>query len=298
MTKENEQTNKTERLPLVSVCIPVYNNEQYIAETMQSIWNQSYKHLELIVVDDNSRDNSLEVMRRKADVLEKHGTPEKKVSVYHNETNLGMSGNWNRCLELCHGEFIKLICADDQIAPTLIEREVQEMLLHPDVVLVESDTEFRDNDNRPSGHYDRFGEGLMDGRKIARHSLFTRDYFGAPLANLIRTDAYKKYGGFDPQFSYIVDYDFFMNLACHGKVFVIRERLNYFCIREDSNTGEVLGGDQGERYVEEHRNLAKKYAPILGLTERQVERSVRIRKLMNFLGGIYLKMKLNSKSQK
>jgi glycosyltransferase involved in cell wall biosynthesis len=296
MIKENEETNKTERLPLVSVCIPVYNNEQYIAETMQSIWNQSYKHLELIVVDDNSRDNSLEVIRRKADALEKQGRPEKKVSVYHNETNLGMSGNWNRCLELCHGEFIKLICADDQIASTLIEREVQEMLLHPDVVLVESDTEFRDNDNRPSGHYDRFGEGLMDGRKIARHSLFTRDYFGAPLANLIRTDAYKKYGGFDPQFSYIVDYDFFMDLACHGKVFVIRERLNYFRIRKDSNTGEVLGGDQGERYVEEHRNLAKKYAPILGLTQRQVERSVRIRKLMNFLGGIYLKMKLNSKN--
>lgn len=83
-----------------------------------------------------------------------------------------------------------------------------------------------------------------------------------------------------------------MKLACHGKIYVIREPLNYFRIRSDSNTGEVLGGAKGDAYTEEHRKLAEKYALVLNLSRGDIERSVRIRRLMNFLGGLYLKLKL------
>lgn len=87
-------------------------------------------------------------------------------------------------------------------------REVKIMTEYPEAILVESDTEFCDQNNRPKGSYHRYGKGLMDGRRVARHSLFTREYFGAPLANLVRMSAFKEYGGFDVAFSYIIAYDF------------------------------------------------------------------------------------------
>lgn len=318
------------RNPLVSVCIPVYNNERYIVQTLESIVNQTFKNLEIIIVDDNSSDKSFELIMEASNRMlldgkvdevkdlsqvnvvysknayasvpqidfETSGIPQligeygKRVLIFRNEVNLGMSGNWNRCLELCRGEYIKLICADDKIHSTLIEKEVDIMDKFPEAVLVESDTVFVDNNNKVCGSYPRYGRGLVEGKKIAKHSLFTRDYFGAPLANLIRTSAYKKYGGFDPAFNYIIDYDFFIKLACNGKVFVIREPLNYFCIRDDSNTGEVLGGDKGKVYTEEHKRLLDKYSIELGLSDLEKWMSVLVRKTMNVLGGIYLKIKI------
>ena len=101
--------------PLVSVCIPAYNNEDYILETINCILSQSYKNIELIVVDDNSSDDTYKVVKSVKDV---------RLKAYRNKDNLGMAGNWNRCLELCSGKYIKLVCADDLLHKRLIEKEV------------------------------------------------------------------------------------------------------------------------------------------------------------------------------
>ena len=297
--------------PLVSVCIPVYNNEKTLEETIRSVLSQTYSELELIVVDDNSKDTSLSVIRRAAEKAVKDGlarevfdlsgrtvsyknpdcnpaveapevdfsglpgtAPGHTIWIYHNEANLGMAGNWNRCLSLCRGDYMKLICADDLLDPSLIETEEGYMEEYPGVLLVQSDTAFLDMEGKPQGFYKRYKKsGVVEGS----------------------SSAYKEYGGIDPAFSYIVDYDFFVKLAVHGKLYIIHEPLNFFRLRSDSNTGEVLGGDQGEAYIAEHRKLVEKYQDTLGLSDAQVNRSVRIRKLMNVLGGVYLKLHLGKR---
>ena len=225
----------------------------------------------------------------------------RSVFIFKNHDNLGMSGNWNRCLSLCRGKYIKLICADDLIAPDLIEREVSILEKYPDVLDVESDTEFRDPENKPQGQYKRMKlsstsdagpSGIIDGIKVVRHSLFSRNYLGAPLANTFRREAYEKLGGFDPRYHYIVDYDFYIKLALAGKIYIIHEPLNYFRIRNDSNTGEVLGGDKGKIYQAEHRKLVEKFQKELGFSNLQVNLSVFIRGVMNKLGNLYLKVHL------
>jgi hypothetical protein len=186
---------------------------------------------------------------------------------------------------------MKLLCADDLIDSSLIAREVQIMEQYPQVNLVQSDTRFIDIHNKTTGFYRRYyPSGLVEGKKACRFSLFTRDYLGAPLANLIRRSAYEREGGFDPSFVYIIDYDFFLKLSCRGKIFIIHEPLNSFRIRNDSNTGQVMNGDKGDIYIAEHRRLVEKYASELGLSALQVELSVGIRRFMSFLGGIYLKI--------
>lgn len=268
--------------PLVSVCIPAYNNEEYIGETINCILNQSYKNLELIVVDDNSSDNTYKIVKSIKDI---------RLKAYRNDSNLGMAGNWNRCLELCKGKYIKLVCADDLLHKRLIEKEVAIMEAYPNVNLVQSDTQFIDVAGRPKGYYRRYYKsGIVEGKKASRFSIFTRDYLGAPLANMIRKSVYDKLGGFDGKFVYIIDYDFFMKLANYGKIYIIHRPLNYFRIRNDSNTGQVMGGGKESDYIREHRMLVEKYASDLNLSPWQINLSVFIRRVMSFLGSIYLKI--------
>ena len=268
--------------PLVSVCIPAYNSGDTILETITSVLRQTYRNLELIVVDDRSTDNTMQVLEQISD---------ERLKVYRNEKNLGMAGNWNRCLELCSGEYLKLLCADDLIHETLIAREVELMEANPEALLVQTDTRFIDIYGKTTGFYRRYHKrGLVNGKEACRFSVFTRDYLGAPLANLIRRSAYEKYGGFDPSFVYIIDYDFYMKLACKGKIYILHEPLNSFRIRSDSNTGQVMGGGKEEIYIAEHRRLVEKYAKELRLSPWQVSLSVMIRRIMSFLGNIYLKI--------
>lgn len=123
--------------PLVSVCIPAYNSAETIRETVASVLSQTYGNLELIIVDDQSKDTTWEVIKELAD-------QDERIKIYLNQQNLGMAGNWNRCLELCSGEYIKLLCADDLIHETLIEREVALMEEYPQALLVQTDTRFID----------------------------------------------------------------------------------------------------------------------------------------------------------
>ncbi len=133
--------------PLVSVCIPAYNNASTIMDTVESVLASDYKNLEVIIVDDASRDETFEVISRIEDP---------RVMVYKNEHNLGMAGNWNRCLSYCKGEYIRLLCADDLIDADLIQREVEIFGTHPGVLMVSTDTAFINEKKEVVGHYDRY----------------------------------------------------------------------------------------------------------------------------------------------
>lgn len=279
---------------LVSICIPTYNNADYICETLDTVMNQTYEKIELVVVDDNSKDETWNIINKYKEEYERQNPQSKKlIRIYKNENNLGMSGNWNRALELCTGEYLKLICADDLLDENLTEREVRIMEEYPEVICVSSDTQFIDLSGRKKGQYKRYKKsGIVNGIEAVQSCIFTRDRLGAPVANLFRRTVYEQVGGFDPSFVYIIDYDFYMRVYCAGKVYIIHEPLNFFRIRNDSNTGQVLSGDKGAIYIGEHRRLVTKVAGVLGLKPWQIEISVIIRRMLSFAGSIYLKIAL------
>ena len=269
--------------PLVSVCIPAYNSASYIRETIDSVLRQTYGNIELVICDDLSSDDTV-------DVVESIKDP--RIRLIKNQNNLGMSGNWNNCLSHCCGEFIKLLCADDVLREDAIEKETEALMSHPSALLCCSDTQLFDQNGKPKGKYKRYPKatGLIDGKVVVRAGFFSQDYFGAPLANLFRRSSVEEYGEFDSDFVYILDYEFFVRLACHGDIFIIHEPLNCFRVRHDSNTGEVIAGNKTEAYVKEHELLLKKHGKEVGLTESGFRKSVRIRKLRNFAANIYLKL--------
>ncbi|GHU40898.1 glycosyl hydrolase [Clostridia bacterium] len=266
---------------LVSICIPAYNNADHITETIESVLKQSHQRIEIIVVDDASLDNTYDVVAALTD---------SRIRLYKNEKNLGMAGNWNRTLELAQGEFIKVMGADDLLKKTAIEKELAVLLANPSAVTAESDTAMVDMQGKTRGTQKRYRKsGLMDGKVLAKKCLLSQDRFGAPVANLIRKSVLEMAGGFDPDFVYIIDYDFFLNLACKGDVFILHEALNGFRLRTDSNTGQVMGGGKSKAYIAEHRQLLDKYREVLQLSASDVTRSMCMRRLWSFAVSVYLR---------
>lgn len=244
--------------PQVSVCIPAYNNEAYILDTVDAVLSQTFTDFELVVIDDCSGDGT-------AALIESVTDP--RVRLVRNEKNLGMAGNWNRCIEEARAPFVKVLCADDLLYPDSLRREVKALLDHPDINLVSSDTALVNMAGEQVGVFKRWPKrGRMNGRKLAKLSLLFNNFFGAPCNNLFRREAGLAVGGFDNAFPYILDFDFWIRLACTGDVYILHETLNAFRLRNDSNTGKAMGtGEKGNEYVEEHARLVEKHREALGL---------------------------------
>src|SRR5579885_2801948 len=88
----------------VSVIVPSYNHASFLRECLQSALDQDYSDLEVVVVDDCSSDNSLEIARSIQDP---------RLQVHKNERNLGAYGTQNRALEMATGDYIAILNSDD-----------------------------------------------------------------------------------------------------------------------------------------------------------------------------------------
>jgi glycosyltransferase involved in cell wall biosynthesis len=120
------------KFPLVSVLIPCYNAERWLAATLDSVAAQTWPSLEVIVVDDGSTDGSREVLRRYED----------KVTVIRQE-NRGQPAALNRALAAAHGDFIQYLDADDLLAPDKIALQMAQLLQRPGWVSVAAWARFR-----------------------------------------------------------------------------------------------------------------------------------------------------------
>ncbi|MGG8363830.1 glycosyltransferase family 2 protein, partial [Bacillus cereus] len=109
-----------EQKQLVSVVIPLYNTEKYIEETMQSILDQTYKNIEIVIVDDGSKDQSPSIVKNLA---EKYPGQVK----YVHQKNQGVSVARNTGIENASGEYIAFLDSDDLWHPTKIEKQVESM---------------------------------------------------------------------------------------------------------------------------------------------------------------------------
>src|SRR5438105_3094623 len=97
----------------VSVCIPTFNGAKWIIECIESALDQSYSPLEILVVDDASTDKTVVRMRSIRD---------ERLRFVVNERNLGLTANWNKCIQLSHGKYVKFLFQDDLIYRDCIEK--------------------------------------------------------------------------------------------------------------------------------------------------------------------------------
>ncbi|HUP75951.1 MAG TPA: glycosyltransferase family 2 protein [Acidimicrobiales bacterium] len=103
-------------MPRVTIAIPLFNKERYIGETLESALHQTFRDIEVLVLDNCSTDRSF-------DIVSEH--PDSRIRAIRQPTNIGMTGNFNSALELARGEYVKLLCADDLLAPESIAKQVE-----------------------------------------------------------------------------------------------------------------------------------------------------------------------------
>lgn len=113
--------------PLVSILLPVYNCESFVLDAVYSVIRQTYKNIELIIIDDGSTDDTAVKLSTIIDGRMKY---------YRNNRNLGLSAALNRGVSLCNGEFIARLDADDICLPDRISLQVSFLANHPEYIMV------------------------------------------------------------------------------------------------------------------------------------------------------------------
>lgn len=216
---------------LVSICIPVFNGENTIRDTLLSAINQTYENIEIVVVDNCSEDNTVNIVQAN---MSGH------IRLYQNSENLGMVGNWNKCLEYAKGEYITILCADDLLNRDCIEKKVNIMRENKDVVMVFSASEII-NENGTSLMKRRVfnNNKIMEGKKISLRSYREKNLFGEPSNVLFRKSALNETGGFDASMYYSADWDMWLKIANTGKVGYISEVLMKYRVSKNNQTSKT-----------------------------------------------------------
>ena len=106
--------------PLVSIIIPVFNVKYYLTETLESVINQTYKNLDIILIDDGSTDGS-------SDICDEYASKDKRIRVHH-QVNQGVSAVRNAGLDLAVGEFLAFLDSDDAYYPDYLSSMMTTMI--------------------------------------------------------------------------------------------------------------------------------------------------------------------------
>ena len=250
--------------PKVSVLIPCYNYARFLDEAIQSILNQTFTDYEVIIVDNNSTDNTEEVVRKYLTYTH--------ISYYKNPVNIGLVGNFNKSLEYAKGEYIKFLFADDKLEPTLLEKFVSVMDSYPTVSLVTSGSS-------------TFGSvteirtpvltGLQNGQKVIVECLRNGkgNWLGEPTGVMFRRRDLHV-GKFNSEYICLVDLDMWLRLLTIGDCYIIPETLAHFRV----HSGQASNKNSIRNWFDEYyffRDVKKKNVYKVKMSELDIDQVIK-----------------------
>lgn len=209
--------------PLVSILMPSYNHSRYVRESIWSVINQTYRNIEIIVIDDGSRDNSCEII---SEIQAAAPVP----MILKCIENSGVINALNYALSMAKGDFVLMLATDDRFKPEKIERHLKVMLDDDAVVLSHADVEIIDENGNLSpldvSSRSRSADGdcgldVLLGRQFIRFS------------PMVRMRELRQVGGFDVRYQ-IEDWPLYLKMANMGRVRYINEKLTERRVHENN----------------------------------------------------------------
>lgn len=199
---------------MVSIIVPCYNHEKYIAECLKSLIAQTYQNIELIIIDDCSSDSSFNILLEWKEVLKKRFS---NVIIQKNEYNLGVVKTLNKMIDMSNGKYIKAIASDDMLLPnsihdfvTAAEKDDADMYFS-NVAFVGSNVKYEDVVIQKLQL--RYMDKPQDGEHLTG-VLCGENYISAPGA-FIPKDTFKKYGKYDTAYC-LEDFEFWLRISVDG----------------------------------------------------------------------------------
>ncbi|MCC6447783.1 MAG: glycosyltransferase [Chitinophagaceae bacterium] len=206
--------SKTLETPLVSVIIPCYNAAKYIGETILSVKNQTYKNVEIIIVDDGSTDHSSAIINQYIDQCN---------IKYIYQENAGVSIARNNGIASSVGEYIVPLDADDILLTECIEKKLSHAILY-DCNLVFSWVEITDEKLNPLDIWKGRGPQKM----LDELFVFAPPAIISPSSTLINRKVFDEVGFFDKNLSVSADLDLWIRIAMTNKIGKINEALSKY----------------------------------------------------------------------
>ena len=231
-----------EKAPKISVCIPVYNGAEFIKAAIDSVLAQTEQDYEIILVDNQSTDQTVALIRSYQDP---------RIKLFINESNIGMIPNWNKALSYATGKYIKILPADDLLYPNCLALQS---------AVLEADTQKKISLVCSSRHI------INDAGKV----LFTRKFSGRRLqlsssaavnrviraggnivgeggAVMFRRETHEKVGPFNSNIFYLLDLDQWFKIMRHGDLYVLPDVLSAFRVSSTS-ASVVVANKQKDDY--------------------------------------------------
>ncbi len=214
---------------MISIITASYNYSEYIRETIESVINQTYTDWEMIIVDDCSTDNSVEIIKSFDD---------DRIKLYVNEKNLGLSKTIHKALEKATGDWVVFLESDDKITSDYLERKIEITQKYPEVNLIFNDCEFFGDESRIK----TFNTALAKTRSVLKNKQYPQNMFyefyhnnkiftfSAVMAK--RSDLLKI--SYNPKLDYLLDWHLWIQMAYLGKFYYISDKLTFWRLHQNS----------------------------------------------------------------
>ncbi len=227
-------------VPAVSVCVPTYNGAKYLAQCLESVLVQTYEDWELVVLDDCSTDATLEIAAA-------YAMRDSRIRVESNAQNIGLVANWNRCVQIAGGTWIKFVFQDDFISEQCLGKMLDAARPDASIIACRRDFLFADDTLEAQKRFyldiptldTLFGSvPLIDRHQIceAAIDLLGVNFIGEPAAVLFRRDLFKRFGAFNTGLIMICDTEYWIRVASNTGLNYVPEQLATFRVHGESTS--------------------------------------------------------------
>ncbi|MBF0232148.1 MAG: glycosyltransferase [Desulfamplus sp.] len=206
--------------PLVSVVIITYNQKIFLRECIESILEQDYENIEIVVADDASTDGTQEMLKEYA--LQHYN----KFNLVFAEKNQGITQNSNAAFFACKGKYVAMLGGDDLLLHGKIRKQVDFLETHKDYVLCGSYTKLIDKDGKEIGVKKDF-KNKIDKKYVLSELIESGNYLVPVVSYMFRRDAAPR-EGFDLRLPVASDSLFMCHVASKGKIYILKETLTAY----------------------------------------------------------------------
>jgi len=208
--------------PLVTIITPTYNRALFLDETIQSVLDQDYKNIEYLVIDDGSKDNTAEAIKKHIGKIK-----------YIRHNNIGETMTVNKGFSLAKGEFVCVVNSDDPLLPGAVSAGVKALISNPEALVAYPDWV----------EIDEFSNHINENRLMAYdiYNMLIRFSFGLGPGTFIRKEAIEKFGPRDVSYRYAGDAEFWLRMALNGKLVHIPQILATHRTHDDSASVSAKG---------------------------------------------------------